>query len=117
MPKKSTGSVRIFYPPFDGQGVEHLLRRLLPALDARLPLVKVVLFGSYARGNYTVASDVDLLVVYAGPPRSDAFGLVKVCLAVPRLEPHVYAEEEYRRHVGVLARMTEGGRTLWPPKG
>ncbi|MCS7141108.1 MAG: nucleotidyltransferase domain-containing protein [Candidatus Nitrosocaldus sp.] len=32
---------------------------LRDALNVRL----VVLFGSYAKGNYTVASDVDLLVV------------------------------------------------------
>ncbi|MBC7104933.1 MAG: nucleotidyltransferase domain-containing protein [Firmicutes bacterium] len=115
MPKKSTGSVRIFYPPFSRQELTDLLRRRLPELHGKLPLVKVVLFGSYARGNYTVASDVDLLVVYSGPPRPDAFALVKTCLAVPRLEPHVYAEEEYRRRAQVLSRMTEGGLSLWPP--
>ncbi|MGQ9477637.1 MAG: nucleotidyltransferase domain-containing protein [Candidatus Bipolaricaulia bacterium] len=56
----------------------------------RLPLALVVLFGSYARGNYTtVASDVDLLIVYKGEPREGAFALVKEELALPRLEPHL----------------------------
>ncbi|MGQ9533328.1 MAG: nucleotidyltransferase family protein [Desulfotomaculales bacterium] len=107
--------MRIFYPPFNREQLTVLLRRFLPDLHGKLPLARVVLFGSYARGNYTVASDVDLLVVYMGPPRPDAFALVKTCLAVPRLEPHVYAEEEYHRQAEVLARMTEGGLTLWPP--
>ena len=38
--------------------------------------MKVVVFGSHARGTYTVGSDVDLLVIQ-------------------RLEPHLYTEAEY----------------------
>ncbi|MGQ9780086.1 MAG: nucleotidyltransferase domain-containing protein [Bacillota bacterium] len=38
-----------------------------PELETRLPLRLVALFGSYGRGNYTAASNVDLLVVYRGP--------------------------------------------------
>jgi len=41
----------------------------LDELKERLYLLLVVLFGSYAEGNYTVASDVDLLVVYDGEKR------------------------------------------------
>jgi len=44
----------------------------LDELKERLYLLLVVLFGSYAKGNYTVASDVDLLVVYDGEKREDA---------------------------------------------
>ena len=57
-------SVLIFFPKFDQA---ELIRRLwdrMADLDEVLPLLQVTLFGSYARGNYTVASDVDLLVVY-----------------------------------------------------
>jgi hypothetical protein len=35
------------------------------------PSRKVVLFGSWGRGTHTVGSDVDLLVVYRGEPRSE----------------------------------------------
>ena len=44
-----------------------------------------------------MASDTDLLLVYAGPHREDACAGVKRALAVPWLEVHAYAEEEYRR--------------------
>jgi predicted nucleotidyltransferase len=86
-----------------------LLRKRLPLLAERLPLVRVVLFGSWAHGRQTVASDVDLLVVYRGPRRDDAFREIKLTLGIPGLEPHVYTEEEATLAHPRLARMTAGG--------
>jgi len=88
------------------------LRARLPALARALPLTRVVLFGSYARGRHTAASDVDLLVVYADPPRADAYAVVRKALGLPRLEPHVYSEAEYRAVQATVDRMTRGGVTL-----
>jgi len=82
-------------------------------LNERFPLLRVELFGSYARGNYTVASDVDLLVVYQGPTREDAFAIVKKVLDIPGLEPRVYSEGEYQQAEQRIARMTEGGIVLY----
>jgi len=96
--------------------VIRLLREGLPGLAKKLPLRKAVLFGSYARGDYTVGSDVDLLVVYSGPPREDAYILVRKALAIPGLEPHVYTEEEYRRLGKGGLRMEEGGIVVYEGK-
>ncbi len=106
-------SVRVFYPKFDRAELIRRLQERMDELDKHLPLLRVVLFGSYAKGNYTVASDVDLLVVYQGPPREDAFAVVKKVLNIPGLEPHVYSEEEYRQVEQRIARMTEGGIVLY----
>ena len=114
MPKRSSSSVKIFYPRWTRAQVLALLRQRLPRLNERLPLARVVLFGSYARGNYTVASDIDLLVVYKGHPREDAYRLVKQVLAIPGLEPHTYSEREYCRVAQVVEKMTEDGIPLWP---
>jgi len=54
-----------------------------------------VLFGSWARGAHTVASDVDLL-------------------ALPGIEPHTYTVDEAELVQGRLARMTTGGIVLFP---
>ncbi|MDQ7794580.1 MAG: nucleotidyltransferase domain-containing protein [bacterium] len=89
------------------------LEAQLPAFDSRLPLLLAVLFGSYARGDYTVASDVDLLLVYRGERDERAFSLAKLTLDVLRLEPHVYAEAEYRELKPTLDRMTGEGIVLW----
>jgi len=112
MRKKSSTSVRIFYP---AQTRDDLIRRLqerLPALAARLSLHRVVLFGSYASGRFTAASDIDLLVVYEGPHREDAYALVRKILNIPRLEPHVYSLGEYASAEDTVARMERGGVVL-----
>jgi hypothetical protein len=68
-----------------------------------------VLFGSYAAGRATVASDVDLLVVYDGPPREDAFATIKKTIPVRGLEPHAYTTKEAGAQATLLDRMTRTG--------
>ncbi len=106
-------SVRVFFPRFDCAELTRRLRERIVDLDRKLPLLRVVLFGSYARGNYTVASDVDLLVVYRGRVREDAFAITKRVLDIPALEPHVYSKEEFERARDRINRMTEGGIVLF----
>lgn len=112
MRMKSSGSVRIFYPAFDRPGLIQALRERLAWLAAELPLVRVILFGSYARGTFTVGSDVDVLIVYRGEPRLDAYTLAKRVLAIPRLEPHLYTESEYEKARTVVDRMVRDGVAL-----
>lgn len=112
MQRRSLGSVRIFYPEFDREEILRILSERLKALDAKLPLIRVVLFGSHAKGNYTVASDVDLLIVYKGKPRADAYAIAKKILDIPRLEPHPYSQAEYEKMKRVISRMSEAGIVL-----
>jgi len=116
MRKRSSSSVKVFYPRLSGEEVVKLLRERLLKVAEELPLLKAVLFGSYAKGNYTVASDIDLLLVYAGPHRDDAYAVVKRALALPRLEVHAYTEEEYRRLGKTVRRMEEGGIVVYEGK-
>ena len=113
---RSSSSVRIFYPRFDQAYLLQTLSERLKKLDVELPLIQVVLFGSYAKGNYTVGSDVDILIIYKGKARCDAYGLTKKCLAIPRLEPHLYSEEEYREMEKTIHKMSEGGILLFSCK-
>jgi predicted nucleotidyltransferase len=113
MPRKSSSSVRVFYPKRDREAVIRALRAGVDRLAATLPLRRVVLFGSYAKGTYTVASDVDLLVVYRGDPRPNAVALTKHALDVPRLEAHLYTEPEYEASRATLDRMTRDGVVLF----
>lgn len=81
----------------------------VPALKKQLPVNRLLLFGSYASGQNTAASDIDLLVVYTGARRDDAFGVVKKTLSLPRLEPHVYTEDEYRKVQQTIESMLKNG--------
>jgi predicted nucleotidyltransferase len=114
MQKESSSSVRIFYPRFDKEELIQKLNKKIEELARELPLSSVILFGSYAFGNYTVASDVDILIVYRGEERKDAFATVKKLLDIPLLEPHVYSEDEYKRLKGSsIDRMIAGGTVLF----
>ena len=113
MRQRSSGSVKVFYPPWNRKALLVRLREGVIPLREVLPLVRVVLFGSYARGRQTVASDIDLLVVYAGAVRGDAYALIRRTLDLRRLEPHVYAEEEYAQVRDTLERMVQDGITVY----
>jgi len=115
-PKKSSGSVQIFYPRFDKEEIIQAISRGLKKIWEELPLLLVVLFGSYARGNYTVASDVDLLVVYRGEERGDAYSIIKRAIDIPLLEPHVYSEREYRAMKETIRNMVRDGILLHQEK-
>jgi len=113
MPSKSFGSVRVFSPPFDLLTLLRLLDEGVKELAEKLPLRRVVLFGSWAKGRATAFSDIDLLVIYADPPREDAFRIVRRTINLRGLEAHVYAESEARQVEVTLRHMTEDGIVLW----
>ena len=114
MPTKSLPAARIFSPRWTR---EALLRQLTAGTDVLaqvLPLRRVVLFGSYARGRQTAASDVDLLVIYAGEERPDAYAVVRRTLGLRGLEPHLYTEEQYKSLQPTIDRMAADGVVLFP---
>src|SRR5437879_13009138 len=104
MRSSSSGSVKVFWPRHSREELIARRRRGMPALAEQLPLKRAVLFGSWAKGRATAFSDVDLLIVYGDPPRSDAFAQVRGAIDVPGLEPHVYAESEAAAVAPTLAR-------------
>lgn len=113
MPSTSSGSATIFFPRYDRDELIARLEQGAEALREELPLQRVVLFGSQATGRATAASDIDVLVVYDGPPREDAFALVKKTIPLAGVEPHLYTTEEARQMRSVIARMTEDGISIY----
>ena len=47
--------------------IERALREALPLLTARFHVKRIGIFGSYARGEQTEASDIDILVEFSAP--------------------------------------------------
>lgn len=68
------------------------------ALTEKYKLVKIVLFGSYAKGNFHKESDIDIAVVF-----KDYDNVIKMQLELMRLrrkidsriEPHPFRESEF----------------------
>ena len=114
MQHASSNSVRVYYPRYDTEWLVQELKKRLNELNEELSTSLIVLFGSYAKGTHTVASDVDLLVVYQGARREDAYATVKRIINIPRLEPHVYTEQEHAAMRGVLSKMIASGIVIEP---
>jgi len=101
--------VRVSYPAFNRKQVIEKLKEARVRLEKRLPISKIVLYGSYAMNRYTAGSDIDILVVYAGKPRKDAYRLIMEEVDLPRVEPKVYTEEEFK---GLMASSRRFAETL-----
>ena len=56
-----------------------ILERLKAKITERLPLSRLVLFGSRARGDADPDSDMDILVVLDGPVERQAEQYVRLC--------------------------------------
>ena len=111
---ESYGSVKVYWPEYTREELIELLREKVPALNRVLPLRRVTLFGSWSRDQATAFSDVDVLVVYAGAPREDAYRLASDTLHVEGLEAHVYGEDEATAIAPTLEKMTACGVDLLP---
>ncbi len=105
MRRGSSDSVRIYYPEYSREELLILLRGRIDALKEKLPIRLVSLFGSYAKGRQTAASDIDLLVVYDGEKRGDDYKLAWDTLRIPRLQIHIYTLDEFEK-------LTESGSQL-----
>jgi len=113
MHRKLSSSVRVFFPKRTREDIVHHIQGSLATLQKKVSLTLVVLFGSYAKGNHTVASDIDLLIVYKGILGEDAYSLCKKTIALPGLEPHVYSEVEYEEMKQTIERMIKDGMVLF----
>lgn len=113
MPQGSPTSVKVFYPRFKIDELLSLLKERIKALQALIPLKRVMLFGSWSTGRETAFSDIDLLVVYEGRVRGEAYEMVWRCFNLRGLEPHVYSEDEAEKLRPTLENMTKDGIVLF----
>ncbi|MCD6231393.1 nucleotidyltransferase domain-containing protein [Candidatus Aerophobetes bacterium] len=115
MQGKYSGSVRIFYPRFDRQTIIKIIKEKTQVLKKELPILLVVLFGSYAQDNYTVKSDIDLLIIYRGKIK-DVYARVKKVINIYGTEPHIYSEEEYTAIKPTIDKMIKNGIVIFKQK-
>jgi len=85
------------------------------ALKGNYDLVKVFLFGSYARGNYTDDSDIDIAVVL-----NDYTNLLDIQLELmqirrkidSRIEPHPFREKDFDLSNPLVNEIVKYGREI-----
>lgn len=114
---ESSGTAKVFFPSLDRKTLIDRLRAGAARLRDELPLRRLTLFGSWAEGEATAFSDVDVLVVYDDPHREDAFAAVRDALDLHGLEPHIYTTSEAETMKQTLDRMTRRGvEIIRPPR-
>lgn len=83
-------------------------------LKQQIPVEKVVLFGSYAKGNYTKDSDVDLAVfspAFDNMSRLDGltFLLMQALGYKIDIQPQPYTMKDYAEHTGLVDEIIKTG--------
>ncbi|MEM3607298.1 MAG: nucleotidyltransferase domain-containing protein [Candidatus Bathyarchaeia archaeon] len=105
--------MKVYYPKFSPEELVRRVRKGVKAILKSLPLKTVVLFGSYAEGRHTAASDVDLLIVYEDPRRRDDYSVCWDALKIPQLELLVYTRSEYERLGESVREIERKGIIVW----
>ncbi len=75
------------------------MRRGVEPIRSEAGVVKVVLFGSYATGRQTAASDIDLLVVIDTSlcDKDSAYKLIRRSIKLRMVELHIISKQEYEQ--------------------
>lgn len=101
-----------------GPWPERVIQRLQQALDkigadlrARGEVAGVILFGSYARGEYGIKSDVDLLILFEGRQQP---GTTPTGVAVLRVVGEAEAEARLPMHIAPLLASVDRPEDLGP---
>ncbi|MEM3714472.1 MAG: nucleotidyltransferase domain-containing protein [Nitrososphaeria archaeon] len=97
MQKKSSHSVKIYYPKYSLEEVIEEIKKTIQVLSNELGIEKVILFGSYAKKCYTVASDIDLLIVYDETKSNEnkIYKTIRKKIKLPRIELHIINKTDY----------------------
>jgi len=97
------------------ENIDNAVREFISELKREIPIQKAVLFGSYANGNYTKDSDVDLAIFsdyFEGIPRIDG---IKFLLSHARkysrmdFQPIPFTYRDYVERDGFAAEVLKEG--------
>jgi uncharacterized protein len=91
-----------------------VIRRLKARLLPDLPIKRVFLFGSYAKGNFTENSDIDVCIIADGVQNNFSSMLNVAPIGVhidPRIEAVVFSSNEYAEEpsYGLLGEIKRTG--------
>jgi len=102
MRKRSSSSVRVFFPKFSVDEVVERIKETASHFSEDLGLEKVVLFGSYAKNRHTVSSDIDILVVFdeSISDEDEVYKTLMKNVKLPRVELHILSKKEYESMKG-----------------
>ncbi|MEM2971940.1 MAG: nucleotidyltransferase domain-containing protein [Candidatus Bathyarchaeia archaeon] len=92
--------MKVFFPKFNREEVIKEVSRCTAELREKLGLESVILFGSYAKENYTVASDIDLLIIFDDEKSSgdEVYKCLMMSIQLPRIELHLIPKKDFKAY-------------------
>ena len=112
MQRKSSSSVKIFYPKYSREYLIEELKRRFKDISGKYSIKLAILFGSYAKNRYTASSDIDILIVHNSRKRN-LYSRLRMELSLKGVELHIYRLKEYRRIKDKISKMIEDGVILY----
>lgn len=99
----------------DQKDALNIAQRYAGAVKANYSYIKMILFGSYARGNYNDDSDIDIAVVFKDYSNSIDMQLELMRLRRKidsRIEPHPFRESEFELSNPIVNEIIKYGQEI-----
>jgi predicted nucleotidyltransferase len=121
MPRKSTNSVKIKYPPSEKTLINLLEEHIQGLIEVVPSIKKVILYGSYARKNPHYGSDVDLLFIVNKRTKNDFEIIYERLFDISfdyEWSPIIITKERFRElkqdDTPFIQKILKEGIRLWP---
>ncbi|HEY5560274.1 MAG TPA: nucleotidyltransferase domain-containing protein [Clostridiaceae bacterium] len=79
--------------------IEYIVKTYAELVKKELSVSSIYLYGSYAKGNYSEDSDIDIAVIgddFVGDPIDDTLRLMRIRRKVDnRIEPHPFKSSDF----------------------
>ncbi len=101
------------------ENIRKVLINYLKDLSTEIDIDKAILFGSYAKGNYGVDSDIDLAIFsdsFRGMERVES---IKYLLRKARkyrgidIQPISFTKQDYEERIGIVGEVLKTGIELY----
>jgi len=103
----------------DKREVINLAKTYAQAVKLKFGHAKIILFGSYAKGNHNEDSDIDLAVILDDFERLDKTQLDLMRLRRPidsRIEPHPFKKGDFNVNNPLFSEIMKYGQNIEPEK-
>lgn len=93
--------------------VETIKEKIIPIFE-EYPVNKVILFGSYAKGNATIASDIDIYIDTNGKLRGlDFIGLLEILVSTLETDIDLIDKSHIEKDSFIMEEIENGGMVIY----
>jgi predicted nucleotidyltransferase len=100
------------------ENIRNVVEDYLKDLSEEIEIDKAILFGSYAKGNYSIDSDIDLAIFSDSFKNTERIESIKYLLKRARkyrgvdLQPISFTKQDYEERIGIVEEVLKTGIEL-----